>query len=252
MTGLWGAAPAAAVALGVLVVPLVSLDSSRPSPADQAAPPDGEMLYLRDCASCHGDAGQGTPRGQSLQDIGPAEAHYAITTGRMPIAEPGAERQRRPVEYRPQAVEALVDHMRSFLASEPEIPNVDVASGELSKGGKLYLAECAACHQWAGEGGALMGREAPALHQSTPTQIAEAIRSGPVAMPGYGEEVLSDHEVNSIVKYVLYLREPQDRGGAGLWHYGPFTEGLVAWVVGMGVLFLAVVWIGERGTGEHP
>jgi ubiquinol-cytochrome c reductase cytochrome c subunit len=251
MTGLWRAAPAAAI-LGVLAVPLVALDSSRPAPADQAVPPDGKMLYLRDCASCHDEAGQGTPRGQSLQNIGPAEAHYAITTGRMPIAEPGAERQRRPVEYRPQEVEALVDHMRSFLASEPDIPNVDVASGDLSKGGELYLAQCAACHQWAGKGGALMGQEAPALDQSTPTQIAEAIRSGPVAMPKYGEEVLSDHEVNSIVKYVLYLREPEDRGGAGLWHYGPFTEGLVAWVVGMGVLLLAVLWIGERGTGEHP
>jgi len=142
--------------------------------------------------------------------------------------------------------------MRSFLAGEPEIPDVDVGSGDLSTGADLYLSQCAACHQWGGEGGALLGREAPALHEATPTQIAEAIRSGPVAMPKYGEELFSDHEVNSITKYVLYLREPEDRGGSGLWHYGPFTEGLVAWVVGMGVLILVVLWIGERGTGEHP
>lgn len=252
MTELWRSAPVAALVFGVLVVPLIGMDPSQPAPSAPAAPPDGEMLYLRDCASCHGEVGQGTPRGQSLQEIGPAEAHYAITTGRMPIPEPGTERQRRPVDYRPEEVDALIDHMRSFLASEPDIPQVNLQSGELAKGGELYLTHCAACHQWAGKGGALMGREAPALHRATPTQIAEAIRSGPVAMPGYSQEVLSDHEVDSIVKYVLYLRDPEDRGGFGIWHYGPFTEGLVAWVVGVGVLILVVLWIGERGRGEHP
>ncbi len=252
MTGLWHRGPAAALVLGVLVVPLVWLGPSQPAPSVQAPPSDGEMLYLRDCASCHGASGQGTPRGQSLREIGPAEAHYAITTGRMPIPDPGAQRQRRPVDYRPEEVEALIDHMRSFLASRPDIPEVNVQSGDLAKGGDLYLTHCAACHQWAGKGGALMGQEAPALQRSTPTQVAAAIRSGPVGMPAYGEEVLSDHEVDSIVKYVLYLREPEDRGGFGLWHYGPFSEGLVAWVVGGGVLVLVVLWIGERGRGQHP
>ncbi len=97
-----------------------------------------------------------------------------------------------------------------------------------------------------------MGREAPGLKESTPTQIAEAIRTGPPSMPAYGPEVMDEEQLNSVVKYVLYLREPEDRGGHGLWHLGPFAEGLIAWVVGMGVLILAVLWIGERGTGEQP
>lgn len=212
----------------------------------------GERLYLRDCAYCHGEEGEGTPRGQSLKVVGPAEAHYAISTGLMPIQEPGDERRRREVKYKPEEVDAMMAHMRRFIAPEPEIPEVNVKEGDLSEGATFYLSECAGCHQWSGGGGALLGREAPGLKEATPTQIAEAIRTGPPSMPAYGEEVLDEEHLNSVVKYVLYLREPEDRGGNGLWHLGPFAEGLVAWVVGIGVLILAVLWIGERGRGEHP
>ncbi|MDP8975300.1 MAG: c-type cytochrome [Actinomycetota bacterium] len=210
----------------------------------------GALLYQRDCVFCHGADGRGTSRGQSLTEVGPAEAHYSITTGRMPIQAPGEERRRREVRYKPEEVDALIAHMRRFLAFEPEIPEVNIEEGKLSEGAEVFLAECAACHQWSGVGGALLGREAPGLLESTPTQIAEAIRAGPPGMPGYGEEVIDEEQLNSVVKYVLHLRDPQDRGGNGLWHLGPFAEGLVSWAVGMGVLILAVLWIGERGTGE--
>jgi ubiquinol-cytochrome c reductase cytochrome c subunit len=216
----------------------------------EAAPELGAQLYQRDCAFCHGADGRGTSRGQRLTDVGPAEAHYAITTGRMPIDAAGDERRRREVRYKPEEVDALIAHMRRFLAFEPEIPEVDIEKGTLSEGGEVFLAECAACHQWSGAGGALLGREAPGLRESSPTQIASAVRIGPPGMPSYGEEVINEEQLNSVVKYVLYLRDPQDRGGNGLWHLGPFAEGLIAWVVGMGVLILAVLWIGERGTGE--
>ncbi len=252
--------------LAPLALSLAVVVLARPAPAKARVPAPlpavaavqepglelGEHIYLRDCAYCHGAEGAGTPRGQSLKEVGPAEVHYAVTTGRMPIEEPGDERRRRDVEYGPEEVEALIDHMRSFIAPEPEIPEVNVKEGDLSEGATFYLSECAGCHQWSGGGGALMGREAPGLDQATPTQIAEAIRTGPPSMPAYGEEVLDEEHLNSVVKYVLYLRDPEDHGGHGLWHLGPFAEGLVAWVVGIGVLILAVLWIGERGTGEHP
>ncbi len=247
----------APLALSLAVVALARPAKARvPAPLAAAAQePDlelGERLYLRDCAFCHGAEGEGTPRGQSLKDVGPAEVHYAVTTGRMPIQEPGDERRRREVKYKPEEVEAMIAHMRGFIPPEPEIPEVNVKEGDLSEGALFFLSECAGCHQWSGAGGALMGREAPGLKEATPTQIAEAIRVGPPSMPAYGEEVLDEEQLNSVVKYVLYLREPEDRGGHGLWHMGPFAEGLAAWVVGISVLILAVLWIGERGRGEHP
>ncbi|MDP9071093.1 MAG: c-type cytochrome [Actinomycetota bacterium] len=238
--------------LTLVAAPLVGPEAVRPTArAAQAASepvvPDGEFLYLRDCATCHGVDGEGTPQGQSLHDIGPAQAHYTISTGRMPKEKPDSDRRRRPPRYTNAEITALVDHMRRFLAPEPDIPEVDVRKGKLSEGGELYQAHCASCHQWAGSGGALLGGiESPSLKEVTPLQTAEAIRSGPVGMPTFGEEVLSDEQVNSIVRYVEYLRNPENRGGQSLWHLGPLPEGLIAWVVGMGLLILAVVWIGER------
>ncbi len=217
-------------------------------PPPRGTPEDkvGEVLYLRDCAFCHGVEGAGTARGQSLKEIGPAEVDYSLSTGRMPIPEPGTDRRRKEAKYSEKERAAIVEHMRPFIAFEPDIPEVHPDKGDLGEGGKLYRAHCASCHQFAGAGGALFGMEAPALHESTALEIAEAIRAGPVNMPAYGEELFDDHQVDSIVRYVLYLREPNDRGGYGLWHLGPLPEGLIAWMVGMGIIVLAVRWIGER------
>lgn len=241
------------VAAGAVALSRPSAARASGAAAQPTPEPDREMgarLYQRDCAYCHGADGRGTSRGQGLAEVGPAEAHYAITTGRMPIQQAGDERRRREVRYKPEEVDALILHMRQFLAPEPEIPEVNTEEGKLSEGGKVFLADCAGCHQWSGAGGALLGREAPGLRDSTPTQIAEAVRAGPPGMPAYSEEVIDEEQLNSLVKYVLHLREPQDRGGDGLWHLGPFAEGLIGWVVGVGVLTLAVLWIGERGRGE--
>ena len=223
--------------------------SGSPPPFGQPVPegaPVGETLYLRDCAICHGVDGAGTPRGQSLKEIGPAEVDYALTTGRMPIPESGSDRRRRDPKYTESEVKAIVDHTRSFIALQPDIPEVDPDKGDLGHGGKLYRANCAQCHQWAGSGGALFGLESPSLEKSTPVEIAEAIRTGPVNMPEFSEELFSTEDVDSIVRYVLYLRDPEDRGGNGLWHLGPLPEGLVIWLFGMGVVIMAVRWIGEE------
>ena len=210
----------------------------------QAAAVDGSFLYLRDCGVCHGAQGEGTPRGQSLRNIGPAEADYAMSTGRMPIEKPDPERRRRASRYSAAERRAIVDHMRAFISAEPDIPEVDATAGNRGEGLELYLALCAACHQWAGEGGALLGDiESPPLDRSTPLQVAEAVRSGPLNMPAF---VLSDEEVNSIAAYVEYLKEPEDRGGSGLWHFGPLPEGAVAWVLGLGIVIVACRWIGTR------
>ena len=249
-----GLALAVPLLLTVLTAPALgdARATSRPSaaqeePGDEREPPrpvDGEFLYLRDCAVCHGVEGAGTPEGQSLKNIGPAEADYAMSTGRMPIDEPDPERRRRPSKYTEAERMAIVDHMRPFIAEKPDIPHVDVEAGDRAEGLELYLAQCAACHQWAGEGGALLGDiESPPLDKSTPLQVAEAVHSGPLNMPAF---VLSDEEVNSIAAYVEYLKDPEDRGGSGLWHFGPFPEGAVAWVVGLGVVVVACRWIGTR------
>jgi ubiquinol-cytochrome c reductase cytochrome c subunit len=65
-------------------------------------------------------------------------------------------------------------------------------------------------------------------------------------MPAFGQAALNDDGLQSVVAYVRYLDAPRDRGGNPLWHLGPVAEGGIAWVVGIGLLLLALRWIGER------
>jgi len=215
-----------------------------PDPADVAA---GYELYQIACTTCHGARGEGVEdRGPSLVGVGAASADFYLSTGRMPLDRPRSQAERKKVAYSPVQIRQLVAFVAS-LGPGPPIPDVDPAAGNLAEGNRLYANNCAPCHSSAGAGGAL-GRAvyAPPLNRATPVQVAEAIRVGPGAMPVFGPEALDDDQVNSIVRYVEYLRHPDDQGGLGLGHLGPIPEGFVAWVVGLGAMLMAVRWIGTK------
>jgi ubiquinol-cytochrome c reductase cytochrome c subunit len=154
---------------------------------------------------------------------------------------------RRPPQYSPQVITALDDYVAGLTGPGPDIPRINGQSAVVGRGLELFQEQCAACHAWGGDGGALLHREAPSLHQATPVQIAEAIRIGPGNMPAFGPAAISDADLQSVVNYVTYLDHPKDRGGNPLWHLGPVAEGGVAWLLGIVVLLLVVRWIGERG-----
>lgn len=206
----------------------------------------GRELYEISCSSCHGENGAGTVQAPDLRGVGAAAADFMLRTGRMPDTDP----ERQGISKRPafdnEEIESIVAYVAS-LAPGPPIPDVNNPAGNLQDGASLFLLNCAACHSAAGDGGALSyGRNAPELHSADRTQIAEAMRIGPGPMPIFGPDTLSDHEVNSIVKYVTYLRNPEEPGGLSLGAIGPITEGLVAILVGLGFLVLVVRWIESR------
>jgi ubiquinol-cytochrome c reductase cytochrome c subunit len=212
-------------------------------------------VYLRDCAVCHGAEGQGSRRGPHIAGVGRALIDYELSTGRMPISDANEKIVRHRPRYSGAQRKAVVDYVASLepvgsgdktQPGGPDIPQVDEGAASLSSGGELYRLQCAACHAWAGDGGALVHREAPGLHKATPVQVAEAIRTGPGTMPAFGSAALDDQQLAAVVRYVGYLKHPRDRGGFGLWHLGPVAEGAVGWIVGIGLLVLASLWIGER------
>lgn len=220
--------------------------------AEVAAPvrPDptrARSLYLADCATCHGPRGLGTRRGPTLRGVGPASVDFMIRTGRMPLAGPHARMKRRTPTYSPQQMADLVAYAGSLTGRGPAIPSVDVAAGDVSQGGELYRLQCAACHSWAGTGGALEGREAPPVTPASPVEIAEAVRTGPGTMPVFGRAALTDRQVTDVAAYVGTLRHPDNRGGSPLWYLGPVAEGAVAIVVGLGVAIAMSRFLGERG-----
>lgn len=232
--------------VAVVAIALVSLPS-RPGAAQdsEAQLPLGPDLYLANCASCHGDRGQGTFRGPTLVGVGAASADYWLRSGRMPLEEPDDESQRGEPSFSDAEIRLLVDYVAG-LGDGPAVPEVDVATADLARGGELYRVNCAACHNWDGKGGALVnGNNAPVLHPVPPLQVAEAVRIGPGTMPEFAEGQLSDDELDDVVAYVDYLRAPRDAGGFPLAHWGPSTE-TVAGFVGLSVLVLFAAWAGER------
>jgi ubiquinol-cytochrome c reductase cytochrome c subunit len=259
---LWS--PVLALLITVVVFPTASGAGARQT---APAPPDIRELYLADCGVCHGADGRGTSRGPTLVGVGKASLDYEISSGRMPLAgvgraddRPGAPLQplpnraasdpemvprRHAPAYPPETIKQLVDYTSALTGGGgPDIPHV--GHGELAEGGALFRLHCAACHAWAGDGGALVQFQSPALHAATDVQIAEAVRVGPGQMPAFGEAALTDEQLAGVVAYVEYLKNPDDRGGEPLWHLGPFAEGALS-LVALGALLVFVRWIGERG-----
>jgi ubiquinol-cytochrome c reductase cytochrome c subunit len=237
------------VGLGVPVLLALAVTVIWRAPDAEGAQPrprfDARPVYLRDCATCHGPAGEGSSRGPTITNAGGALVDYELTSGRMPISEPGDQVRRRRPRYSPTEIDALVDYVADF-GSGPPVPTVDLAHADVPRGGELWRLNCAACHSWSGTGGALLGREAPSVHASTPAQVAEAVRAGPGSMPSFGDESFSDDDVNALAAYVRELQHPDDRGGNPLLRLGPLPEGAVAWILGIGSLLLFVTWVGER------
>lgn len=222
----------------------------------------GAELYARDCAWCHGDRGEGTPRGPDLvsDPNGPAFTDFMLRTGRMPIDSPERRVRHGPPAYTADEIDELVSYVASLGGPGPDIPRPDPEAGHIEEGAELYLENCAACHSSTGIGGTLaegrrvsgeIGRRAgfqvPGVGGSTPREIAEAMLVGPGTMPVFGERTFTETEVDSIVRYVLHVQDPENRGGADIGRVGPVAEGAVAWIVGLGALVVVTRWIGTRG-----
>jgi ubiquinol-cytochrome c reductase cytochrome c subunit len=237
-------------AIAALVGSSAALTRAQAAPVSSAgrqvaAVAAGRDLFVTGCSSCHGLNGKGTHRGPDLSHAGAAAADFYLSTGRMPLANPRDQPARKPPAYSRPDIDRLVAYVAS-LGPGPPIPVVS-PGGELAQGSRLYTENCAACHSSAGAGGALgQSIDAPPLLRATTVQIAEAARIGPGAMPVFGPDTLRDVQLASIVRYVRYLRHPDDRGGNPLGHIGPVPEGFVGWIIGLGAMLAAAYWIGTR------
>jgi ubiquinol-cytochrome c reductase cytochrome c subunit len=209
-------------------------------PSGQVTGGEGAALYQQSCAACHGEAGAGSANGPSLNGVGAASADFMLRTGRMPLPAPGAPMVRRDPLFSDEQIRALVEYVAS-LGGGPEIPAVQVTGADLSKGRDLFITSCAACHG-PGAGGDSVGGGvvAPPLLGVDPVTVGEAIRTGPGVMPVFGTGQISDEGLDEVAAYLVYLREDAAPGGLTLGGSGPFVEGYVAWVVGIGLLLLAV------------
>ncbi|WP_283133785.1 cytochrome bc1 complex diheme cytochrome c subunit [Rhizohabitans arisaemae] len=223
---------------------------------------EGKKIFEATCASCHGVNAEGTAMGPSLIGVGAASVDFQISTGRMPAAAPAAQMPRKaiapvfelPLDQRkpgqPTIDTKKVAQVAAFIQSlggGPTVPtdaDVDPATGNAAKGGELFRANCIQCHNFVGSGGALTGgKHAPDLGKASAKEIYEAMITGPQAMPVFNDSVITPQEKRDMIAYILAVQNQPHPGGASLGVIGPVTEGLAAWVVGIGLLVLAAIWI---------
>jgi ubiquinol-cytochrome c reductase cytochrome c subunit len=214
-------------------------------PTSPALLAQGYNLYENSCSSCHGIALNGQ-RGiaPSLRDVGPGPVDFYLSTGRMPLQDPRDEPTRGNPEFDRTQIDALIAYVSQF--GGPAAPTTDAAKGSLALGLHEFTLNCAGCHQIVARGGITIGAQVPDLQQATGQEIAEAVRMGPYLMPHFDANQIDQHELDSIARYVLWTRHPDNAGGWGIYNLGPIPEGIVAWFLALAAMVLVARLIGER------
>ena len=207
----------------------------------------GKPLYEANCSTCHGLGADGTENGPSLQGVGPASVDFMLRTGRMPLANPADQSERGEPKFTPLEVDALVAYVASIAPGGEPIPSVDTPAGDLALGAQVFLNNCAGCHGAGASGDSIGGGQiAPSLDPADPTEIGEAVRIGPGLMPRFGPETIDQQELDSLAAYLVWLRDHGNEGGLQLGRVGAVAEGLVAVVVGLGILILVLRLTGAK------
>jgi len=228
--------------------------------ADEDQVSKGRAIFLVGCASCHGKNAEGIQTvkggqyGPSLIGVGAAAVDFQVGTGRMPMAQPGTQALRKAPVYDAEEIAALRAYVSS-LGPGPDVPNssdYDVKQSDnedIVRGGEFFRTNCTACHNFAGTGGALpRGRFAPKLTGVSAKHMYEAMLTGPQQMPVFSDEVLSPQDKRQIISYLKKNEATPAYGGFTLGSLGPVSEGLFAWLVGIGSLVGAAIWIAANST----
>lgn len=243
----------AGIAVVVVCLGLLTLAYGALAPRGSAAPSQsadvaaGKALYGQSCASCHGLNAEGGSRAPSLIGAGAAAVDFQVSTGRMPLQHHGAQAPRKQPSFNEDQIHQMAAYIQS-LAPGAQIPDVTGwEQTDVAFGGALFRTNCAQCHNFVGSGGALTyGRYAPSLSKATPTQIYEAMVTGPENMPVFGDKTITPQQKLAIINYVKSVQHEANPGGAGLGRIGPVSETLAGIIIGLGLCVLATFWLGTR------
>ena len=216
---------------------------------------EGKQLYDTSCVTCHGANLQGVQdRGPSLIGVGEAAVYFQVSSGRMPAVRNEAQALRKPPKFDDKQVDALGAYIQAngggptvILDDNGEVAQESLVGDDVARGSELFRLNCASCHNFTGQGGALSsGKFAPDLGPANEQQIYTAMVTGPQNMPKFSDRQLTLEEKSDIIAYVKSAQETKAAGGWGLAGFGPGTEAIALWVVGIAAVDGATLWIGAR------
>ena len=194
----------------------------------------------------------GTANGPAIRNVGAAAADFMLRTGRMPLAAPNEPVRAGPAGLQRAEIKALVAYVASLgpraaaSRTSRSTTRADIAAGRAA-----YIATCAACHGAGASGDAVGGGAvAPPLLTRAPTQVGEAIRTGPGAMPAFDPHRSPTTQLAEIAAYLQFLRDRPRRAARPVGGSGPVAEGYVGWIVyGVGLLVRSPAGSSGGGTG---
>ena len=220
----------------------------------------GRNLFLIGCASCHGknatgiETERGNNYGPSLVGVGAAAVDFQVGTGRMPMAQTAPQAPAKTPEYTKTETRQLAAYIAS-LAPGPAIPDGEYTDlgkasvDDIREGGELFRANCTACHNSVGAGGAMPGgKYAPSIKGVSAKHISEAMITGPQQMPVFSDDVITPEDKRNIIAYVKQVQGQPNYGGLGGGGLGPVVDGMFTWIIGIGGLIIASIWIGAHGA----
>ncbi|MGQ0632900.1 MAG: cytochrome bc1 complex diheme cytochrome c subunit [Sporichthyaceae bacterium] len=209
---------------------------------------EGKGLFVNSCSSCHGLNAEGSSDGPSLIGVGAASVDFQVGTGRMPLQSKGAQAPSKAVAFTQQETQALAAYVAS-LGAGPAIPAEEAyaTDGDIQEGGQIFRTNCASCHAFTGNGGALsQGKYAPSLSETSPKHLYEAMLTGPQSMPVFNDGSLSPEQKKDVVTFVTAINAESDPGGYAFGRIGPVSEGMVLWTLILGALVAFSVWLGAK------
>ena len=211
---------------------------------------EGKELFLKGCSSCHGLNAEGGSIAPSLIGVGAASVDFQVGTGRMPMADMSQQAMRKKPLYTEEQTAALAAYVASLAPGPASLTNEEIEwerDGNTAEGGELFRNNCAMCHNFAGQGGALtQGKYAPTIMGVEPKHIYEAMITGPQSMPVFSDKTITVEEKLSIIKWIKAAETEPNLGGASLGRVGPVTEGLLVWTFGLGLLIGIAVWLASK------
>jgi ubiquinol-cytochrome c reductase cytochrome c subunit len=220
-----------------------------------AAAQQGQALFNHTCIPAPGRPAPGGAGGApTLIGVGAAAVEFQVGTGRMPMARQEAQAEQKPPLFNADQTKQIAQYIQE-IGGGPQLPpgpyTVDIKDHPeaLSTGGELFRENCTSCHGFGGGGGALSsGKYAPSLDDATADQIYAAMLTGPQNMPVFGDNELTPDEKREIITYItLQIQQDKDPGGLfNLGRYGPVTEGLAVFLVGITILVFTALWIAGK------
>jgi ubiquinol-cytochrome c reductase cytochrome c subunit len=209
----------------------------------------GKQLYNNSCIACHGANLQGVKgRGVPLIGVGGGAAYFQVITGRMPASGQGAYEPRKEAKFTEEQTRQIAAYVQAMGGGEG-IPdgNLRGDAKSVAEGGELFRLNCASCHGTTFKGAPLSaGKIAPSLNKATDLEMWLAMQTGPESMPVFSDNQLTPDQKSAIIAYVQTLKASKDPGGNGIDRIGPVSEAIVLWVGGVGVLMIAILWIGAK------